>query len=61
MDGINWNTWLQIFGLTVVNIGTWVFVASSGIPAFISLAIGNAVGLLLIKIGIMNEIEGRYR
>ena len=49
MDGINWNTWLQIFGLTVVNIGTWVFVASSGIPAIISLAIGNAVGLLLIK------------
>lgn len=61
MDGINWNTWLQTFGLTVVNIGTWVFVASSGIPAFISLVIGNAVGFLLIKIGIMNEIEGRYR
>ena len=32
MDGINWNTWLQIFGLTVVNIGAWVFGASSGIP-----------------------------
>ena len=61
MDGINWNTWLQIFGLAVVNIGAWVFVASSGIPAIISLAIGNAVGLLLIKKGIMNEIEGRYR
>jgi len=25
MDGINWNTWLQIFGLTVVNIGALVF------------------------------------
>ena len=61
MDGINWNTWLQIFGLTVVNIGAWIFGASSGIPRVISLVVGDAVGLLLIKIGIRNEIEGRYR